>query len=81
MQCEVARIMTEIKEKPEVDIYAMNDEELYRHCRSRGLDDVECKIANFVVIQRLKGRELYEAIGYSEIQTKRKRKSILERIK
>ena len=81
LQCEVARIMTEIKNKPEVNIYTMNDEELYRHCRSRGLDDVECKIANFVVIQRLKGRELYEAIGYSEIQTKRKRKSILERIK
>lgn len=81
LQCEVAKILAEINDKPQVDIYAMDDEELYKHCRSRGLDDVECKIANFVVIQRLKGRELYDAIGYSEIQSKRKRKSILERIK
>jgi hypothetical protein len=81
LQCEVAKILAEINEKDKIDIYAMDAETLYRHCRSRGLDDVECKIAYFVVIERLKGRELYETIGYSEIQTKRKRKSILERLK
>lgn len=81
LQCEVAKILAEINEKDKIDIYAMDAETLYKHCRSRGLDDVECKIAYFVVIERLKGRDLYETIGYSEIQTKRKRKSILERLK
>lgn len=81
LRLEVAKIMTEINNKPKVDIYSMDAEELYRHCRNCGLDDVECKIAYFVVIERLKGKDLYNAIGYSEIQSKRKRKSILERIK
>ena len=61
-------------------IFAMSEEELYAHCRSRGLDDADCKIAYFLIIERLKGKELYEAIGYSERQTKRKRKKILETI-
>lgn len=62
------------------DIFAMSEDELYAHCRSRGLDDSDCKIAYFLIIERLKGKELYEAIGYSERQTKRKRKKILETI-
>lgn len=63
------------------DIYTMSEEELYEHCRSRGLPDDECKIAKLIIIDRLKGCELYDAIGYSERQTKRKRKKILETIK
>lgn len=62
------------------NIYAMNEQELYEHCRNRGLDDVECKIAYYIVIERLKGKELYETIGYSEAQAKRKRKKILKAI-
>ena len=63
------------------DIYAMNEDELYEHCRNCGLSDVDCKIAYFIVIERLKGKELYQAINYSERQTKRKRKEILNKIK
>lgn len=63
------------------DIYAMSAEELYEHCRSRGLDDVDCKIAEIVVIDRLRGQVLYDAINYSERQTKRIRKRILDAIK
>ena len=62
------------------DIFTMSEEELYAHCRSRGLDETDCKIAYLMIIERLKGKELYEAIGYSERQTKRKRKKILETI-
>ena len=62
-------------------IYAMSKDEFYKHCCSRGLDDVEYKIAYYVVIERLKGQELYNAIGYSERQTIRKRKEILSKIK
>lgn len=63
------------------NIYAMSEQELYEHCRSKGLSEEDCRIAYFVVIERLKGKELYDAIGYSERQTKRKRKQILETIK
>lgn len=79
-------VAVEVEEKKSLipthkDIYAMNETELYEHCRNCGLDDVECKIAYYVVIERLKGKELYEAIGYSEAQAKRKRKKILNMIK
>jgi hypothetical protein len=62
------------------DIYAMTEEELYEHCRSRGLDDADCKIAEIIVIHRLRGQALYDAINYSERQTKRIRKRILDTI-
>lgn len=63
------------------DIFSMNEEELYQHCRSRGLSEEDCKIAYFMIIERLKGKELYNAIGYCERQTIRKRKKILDTIK
>lgn len=74
---ELNEILDKIKDK---DIYTMDKDELYVHCRNRGLDDVECKIAYYVIIERLKGKELYTAIGYSESQTKRKRKKILNKL-
>ena len=63
------------------DIYAMSEKELYAHCRNCGLSEEDCRIAYFIVIERLKGRELYDAIGYSERQSKRKRTKILDTIK
>ena len=63
------------------DIYAMTDDELYEHCRTCGLSEEDCRIAHFVVFDRLKGKELYDAIGYSKRQTIRKRQSILRTIK
>ena len=75
---EVNKLLDKLNHK---DIYAMNEQELYEHCRNCGLSDVECKIAYYVVIERLKGKELYDAINYSEAQAKRKRKKILNSIK
>lgn len=63
------------------DIYSMTETELYEHCRSRGLSEEECRIARFVVIDRLKGKELYTAMSYSERQSKRLRAAILNKIK
>lgn len=63
------------------DIYAMDERELYEHCRSKGLSEEQCRVAYFIVNQRLKGKELYSAIGYSESQSKRLRKAILDKIK
>lgn len=62
------------------NIYSMTEKELYDYCREQGLDDVECKIAYFLIIEGLKGKELYDAIGYSPAQAKRKRKKILSRL-
>lgn len=63
------------------NIWAMNKDELYEHCRNCGLSEEDCKIAYFIVVERLKGNDLYSAICYSESQTKRKRKQILDKIK
>ena len=63
------------------DIYSMTEQELYEHCRSKGLSEEECRIARLVIIDRLKGRELYSAMSYSERQSKRLRTAILNKIK
>jgi hypothetical protein len=78
--CAFILYLIEYYRRPKPNIYAMSEDELYAHCRRRGLDDADCKIAYFMIIERLKGKELYEAIGYSERQTKRKRKKILDTI-
>lgn len=77
------RLVMQLAQKAEKhkDIYAMSEDELYQHCRDCGLGEEDCRIAYFVVIERLQGKELYSAIGYSERQTKRKRKKILDTIK
>ena len=62
------------------DIYAMNEDELYEHCRNCGLDEEECKIAYFVVIERLQGKELYGALPYGEATIKRKRAKLMKKI-
>lgn len=62
------------------DVYAMNEEELYQHCRNCGLDEEECKLAYFFIIERLHGKELYKALPYSEATIKRKRLKILSKI-
>lgn len=78
---ELRRDIEELLEKiNHKDIYGMTEQELYEHCRSRGLDDADCKIAHMIVFERLKGEALYYAIGYSERQAKRKRKKILATI-
>lgn len=78
LKSHIQELLNKIMHK---DIFAMTEEELYEHCRSKGLSEEDCKIAYFMIIERLKGKELYEAIGYSERQAKRKRKKILETIK
>lgn len=77
LQKYINELLCSIRHK---DIYAMSETELYEHCKSCGLDDLDSQIAKLIVIDRLKGQELYAAIGYSERQTKRKRKTIINKI-
>lgn len=74
---EVEELMSKIKHK---NIYSMNEKELYEHCKSCGLDDIECKIAYCVIILHMKGKDLYSAVNYSERQLKRKRQKIMDAI-
>ena len=62
-------------------IYSMSKDELYEHCKNCGLSEEDSRIAYFIVYERLKGQELYDAIGYSERHAKRKRSQILKIIK
>lgn len=78
LEQEYEILQKQLKKK---NLNSMSKDEFFKYCAERGLDDVECKIAYYVVIEKLKGKELYETIGYSEAQTKRKRKSILCRLK
>ena len=63
------------------DIYSMSEQELYEYCKKKGLSEEECRIAKFVILDRLKGKELYTAMSYSERQAKRLRTAILNKIK
>lgn len=74
------QLLMELQAKSTKDIYAMTEDELYEHCRSCGLDEEDCKIAYFIVIERLKGKELYHALPYSEATIKRKRLKIMSKI-
>lgn len=77
LELQVDELMAKISHK---DIYSMEQDELYKHCRSRGLSEEECRIAYFVVIERLKGKELYNALGYCDRHCKRIRKKVLNKI-
>lgn len=77
LQKEIDVLLSKINNR---DIWAMDEDELYVHCRNCGLSEEDCKIAYLIVIERLKGKELYNTIRYSESQSKRKRKQILEKI-
>ena len=88
LQAEVKRLeqhCVELMQKLSVnnvkDIYAMTEDELYEHCRNCGLDEEDCKIAYFIVIERLKGKDLYKSLPYSEATIKRKRLKIMSKIK
>lgn len=72
-----ASLATENTQNNNINVHAMDKVELYHYCRSKGLDEEDCRIAHFIFYERLKGKEFYSAIGYSEAQAKRKRKHIL----
>jgi hypothetical protein len=59
----------------------MTEQELLEHCKKKGLSEEECRIAKLVIIDRLKGKDLYSAMSYSERQSKRLRTAIINKIK
>lgn len=58
------------------NLYAMNEQELFEYCKRKGLCDFDIKMADVIFRQQLKGKELYEKLGYSKRQTLRIKKKL-----
>lgn len=58
------------------DILSKTEAELREYCNSEGLDPIESEIVIQRLIYHLKGRELYDKIGYSKPQMIRKEHKI-----
>ena len=61
------------------NIYDMSQEEFIGFCKHKGLDEQETQIADIILRKKLKGQNLYKAIGYSVAQTQRIRKRIIQK--
>lgn len=61
------------------NIYDMTQQEFVDLCKHKGLDDQETQIADIILRKKLKGQNLYRAIGYSVAQTQRIRKRIIQK--
>ena len=64
------------KEKHDRSVYKLNEAELREHCRSYDLDPIDEEIVVQRLIHHLKGKELYDRIGYSKPQMIRREKAI-----
>ena len=71
-------LASKLQSKP---IEIMDKREFYEFCKVRGLTETECLLAHYIFIEGLKGKDLYDASGYSEAQVKRKRKKIVNMLK
>ena len=64
------------KEKHDRDIYRLNEPELREYCRPYNLDQIDEEIVVQRLVYHLKGKDLYDKIGYSKPQMIRREKSI-----
>jgi hypothetical protein len=64
------------KEKHDRSIYRLNEPELREYCRSYNLDQIDEEIVVQRLVYHLKGKDLYDKIGYSKPQMIRREKSI-----
>lgn len=64
------------KEKHDRSVYRLNEAELREHCRSYNLDPIDEEIVVQRLIYHLKGKDLYDRIGYSKPQMIRREKAI-----
>lgn len=58
------------------DVYSMKEDELRDYCREYNLDDIDEEIVIQRVVHHLKGKDLYDKIGYSKPQMIRREKRI-----
>lgn len=79
-QREKAKLKMLEDEKRCRNIYGMPEAELRAYCKSYNLDLVEEEIVIQRLIYHLKGRDLYDKIGYSKPQMIRKEKQIEQKL-
>lgn len=65
-----------IEEQRERDIYSMSESDLRGYCRSFNFDEIDEEIVIQRLIHHLKGKELYDKIGYSKPQMIRREQRI-----
>ena len=65
-----------LKEKHDRSIYRLPESELREYCRSYNLDQIDEEIVVQRLVYHLKGKDLYDKIGYSKPQMIRREKSI-----
>lgn len=65
-----------IEEQRKRDIYSMSESDLRVYCRSFNFDEIDEEIVIQRLIYHLKGKELYDKIGYSKPQMIRREQRI-----
>lgn len=70
------RYNTLIEEQRKRDIYSMSESDLRVYCRSFNFDEIDEEIVIQRLIYHLKGKELYDKIGYSKPQMIRREQRI-----
>lgn len=77
-QSEKERLAELEYERRARDVYAMSEEDLRQYCKSLGFDEIDTEIVVQRLIYHLKGRDLYEKIGYSKRNMLRREANIEE---
>lgn len=66
--------------QPKSKLASMSKAEFESFCANHGLDDYETQIADAIFRRELKGKELYNQIGYSKRQTLRIKKKLKSKL-
>lgn len=70
------RYNTLIEEQRKQDVYSLSEDDLRKYCRSFNFDEIDEEIVVQRLIYHLKGKDLYDKIGYSKPQMIRREQRI-----
>ena len=70
------RYNTLIEEQRKQDVYSLSEDDLRKYCRSFNFDEIDEEIVIQRLIYHLKGKDLYDKIGYSKPQMIRREQRI-----
>lgn len=70
------RYNTLIEEQRKQDVYSLSEDDLRKYCKSFNFDEIDEEIVIQRLIYHLKGKDLYDKIGYSKPQMIRREQRI-----
>ena len=79
-QAEKKELVRLKEESYKRNVYCMNEQELRSLCKSYGLDSINEEIVIQRLVHHLRGKDLYDKIGYSKPQMIRREKYIEEKL-